>query len=78
MFRVAALLVAVATAGVAHAETRRFYDAAGRLQGRAESQGNVTRFYDQDGRPASRSEVGPNGVVRHYDQEGRPQGETRR
>lgn len=77
MFR-AALLIVIVVAGVAHAETRRFYDVAGRPQGRAESQGNVTRFYDQDGRPAGRSEVGSNGVVRHYDRDGRPQGETRK
>lgn len=76
MFRTA-LLLSIIAVGVAHAETRRFYDAVGRPQGRAESQGNITRFYDQDGRPAGRSEVGPNGVVRHYDRDGRPQGETR-
>ena len=76
MFR-AALLIGTVAVGVAHAETQRFHDTMGRPQRRAESQGNATRYYDKDGRPAGRSEVGPNGVVRHYDRDGRPQGETR-
>ncbi len=76
MFKVA-LLIGVISTGIAHAETRRFFDAAGHPQGRSESQGNLTRYYDKDGHPAGRSEVGPNGVVRHYDKDGHPQGETR-
>ena len=76
MFK-AAFLIGTVALGVAHAETRRFYDAMGRPQGRAESQGNVTRYYDKDGHPAGRSEIGPNGVVRHYDRDGHPQGEIR-
>lgn len=76
MFR-AALLIGTVAVGVAHAETRRFYDAMGRPQGRAESQGDVTRYYDKDGHPAGRSELGSNGVVRYYDKDGRLQGETR-
>ncbi len=73
------LLIGAVLAGSAQAETKvqRFFDAAGRPQGRAESEGNLTRYFDKDGRPEGRSEVGPNGVVRHYDKNGRPDGETR-
>lgn len=70
-------LVGIALAGIAHAETRRYYDGAGHPPGRSESQGNLTRFYDKDGHPAGRSEVGSNGIVRHYDKDGHTQGETR-
>ena len=72
------LLVGVISAGVAHAETRRFYDATGRFEGRAESQGSTTRYYDKDGHAAGRSEVGSGGVTRRYDKDGRFTGETRR
>lgn len=72
-----ALLIGVVWAATAHAETRRFSDAAGHPQGRSESQGNLTRFYDKDGHQVGRSEVGSNGVVRYYDKDGHPQGETR-
>jgi len=76
MFKVA-LLIGVALAGSAHAETHRFFDALGHPLGRSESQGNLTRFYDANGHLTGRSEVGSDGIVRHYDQDGRPEGETR-
>ena len=76
MFK-AALLITVILAGSAHAETRRFYDAAGRPEGRSESDGKLTRYFDKDGHPAGRSEIGSSGVVRHYDKDGHPQGKTR-
>ena len=72
------LLVGVISAGVVHAETRRFYDAPGRFEGRAESQGSTTRCYDRDGRTTGRSEVGSGGITRRYDKERRFIGETRR
>lgn len=76
MFK-AALLICLLSAGIAQAETRRFYDAQGHPQGRSESQDNLTRYYDKDGHPTGRSEVGSNGIVRHYDKDGHSQGETR-
>lgn len=74
----AVLLIGAISAGVAHAETRRFYDATGRFEGRAESQGNTTRYYDKDGRATGRSKIGSGGVTRRYDKDGHLTGETRR
>ena len=70
-------LISVVSAGVAHAETQRFYDAAGHPQGRAETQGHTTRYYDRDGHATGRSEVGSGGVTRYYDKDGHLTGETR-
>lgn len=63
----------------AAAQTQRFYDAQGRVIGRAETSGSVTRFYDAQGRAAgqARGERRPSGASTLYDARGRMVGQVR-
>ena len=70
--------IALATASAANAQNRTFYDAAGRVTGKARTDsGGATTFYVPSGFVTGRARTDNNGVTTFYDASGRVTGSAR-
>jgi YD repeat-containing protein len=70
-----AIVITIALSAPALAQSRTFYDSAGRVTGKSTTDsGGSTTFYDASGRVTGRTSAGSNGTTTIYDASGRAVG----
>jgi YD repeat-containing protein len=69
-------VLALALSSAAAAQTTTFYDAAGRVTGKATTRNGATTFYDSAGRVTGKARTNAEGTTTFYDAAGRVTGKA--